>query len=128
MGRLLCCLWSRALFFLLCTVLCSAQSRENVTQVLSVHNASLHAQLQMSANSPAHRDQIAKEGSSTVIECNLNASQNGDVMWFNSKGHSLGEVEGGKRTIKWRSATLQRISALVYFLNLDKMCLSTTEK
>lgn len=108
MGRALSCLCSWTLFFLLCTVLCIAQSRENFTQVLSLHNASLHtqlqilqnasmhAQLQISANSPTHRDQIAKEGSSTVIECNLNASQNGDVMWFNSKGRSLGEVEGGK--------------------------------
>lgn len=107
MGRALSCLCSWTLFFLLCTVLCIAQSRENFTQVLSLHNASLHtqlqilqnasmhAQLQISANSPTHRDQIAKEGSSTVIECNLNASQNGDVMWFNSKGRSLGEVEGG---------------------------------
>ncbi|XP_072256571.1 microfibril-associated glycoprotein 3 [Pyxicephalus adspersus] len=95
MGRSFSCLCLRTLFFLLCNVICIAQSRENFTQILSLHNASLHAQLQISANSPAHRDQIAKEGSSTVIECNLNASQNGDVMWFNSKGHPLGEVEGG---------------------------------
>ncbi|XP_040296112.1 microfibril-associated glycoprotein 3 [Bufo bufo] len=75
--------------------LSNAQILPNNTQPLSLHNASLHAQLQISANSPAHRDQIAKEGSSTVIECNLNASQNGDVVWFNSKGRPLEEVEGG---------------------------------
>lgn len=84
---------------LLAGVLASAQILPNTTHLLSLHNASLHAQLQISANSPAHRDQIAKEGSSTVIECNLNASQNGDVVWFNSKGHPLGEVEGGKLVV-----------------------------
>ncbi|KAM4746937.1 microfibril-associated glycoprotein 3 isoform 1-T2 [Rhinophrynus dorsalis] len=80
----------------LATVLSRAHSthNENDTHGLEMHNITMHKQLQMSANSPAHRDLIAREGSSTVIECNLNATQNGDIMWFNSKGHLLGEVEG----------------------------------
>ncbi|XP_066446545.1 microfibril-associated glycoprotein 3 [Eleutherodactylus coqui] len=92
--------------FLLAGALSSAQILPNITHPLSLHNASIHAQLQISANSPAHRDQIAKEGSSTVIECNLNASQNGDVVWFNSKGHPVGEVEGGGRWLISSSGAL----------------------
>ncbi|XP_073424007.1 microfibril-associated glycoprotein 3 [Dendrobates tinctorius] len=100
MERPVSCLSSLPLFsLLLCSIraglFSNAQTVSNTTHQLSLHNASVHAQFQISANAPAHRDQIAKEGSSTVIECNLNASQNGDVVWFNSKGHHLGEVEGG---------------------------------
>lgn len=91
---------------LLAGVLSSAQILPNNTHLLSLHNVSLHAQLQISANSPAHRDQIAREGSSTVIECNLNASQNGDVLWFNSKGRPLAEVEGGGRWLISSSGAL----------------------
>ncbi|XP_075066213.1 microfibril-associated glycoprotein 3 [Mixophyes fleayi] len=73
--------------------------QENKTHLLHLHNASFYAPLRLNANTPAHRDQIAKEGSSTVIECNLTATQNGDVVWFNSKGRPLGQVEGGG---KWQ--------------------------
>ncbi|CAN2387323.1 Immunoglobulin C-2 Type [Pristimantis euphronides] len=92
--------------FLLAGALSSAHILPNNTHLLSPHNVSLHAQLQISANSPAHRDQIAKEGSSTVIECNLNASQNGDVVWFNSKGRPLGEPEGGGKWLISSSGAL----------------------
>lgn len=91
---------------LLAAVLSSAQILPNTTHLLTLHNASVHVQLQISANSPAHRDQIAKEGSSTVIECHLNASQNGDVVWYNSKGHPLGEVEGGGKWLISSSGAL----------------------
>ncbi|XP_063784425.1 microfibril-associated glycoprotein 3 [Pseudophryne corroboree] len=97
---------------LLCTSLAIVPSaaqishQENQTHAVHVHNASFHAQLQITANAPAHRDQIAKEGSSTVIECNLNATQNGDVVWFNSRGHPLGEVEGGGKWLISSSGAL----------------------
>ncbi|XP_068134439.1 microfibril-associated glycoprotein 3 [Hyperolius riggenbachi] len=106
MERFLSCLPWRPVLFLSCALLCGVHGRDNLTQVLSLHNASLHAQLQVSANSLPHRDQIAKEGSSTVIECNLNASQNGDVVWFNSKGRPLGEVEGGGKWLISSSGAL----------------------
>uniref|UniRef100_F7B523 Microfibril-associated glycoprotein 3 n=1 Tax=Xenopus tropicalis TaxID=8364 RepID=F7B523_XENTR len=73
-------------------------STRNDTQGMDLHNITMHKQFQISANSPAHRDLIAREGSSTVIECNLNATQNGDVVWFNSKGYLLGEED---REGKW---------------------------
>ncbi|XP_072001633.1 microfibril-associated glycoprotein 3 [Engystomops pustulosus] len=106
------CLSSQSLFFLLlaCCSLAGGFSTEqippNSTHLIGLHNASFHAQLKISASSPAHRDQIAKEGSSTLIECNLNASQNGDVVWFNSKGHLLGEVEGDGRWLISSSGAL----------------------
>ncbi|MEE6478322.1 hypothetical protein FKM82_011818 [Ascaphus truei] len=81
---------------LLCTGLAAAlASARVITDGNDLRNASFRAQLQISASSPPHRDLIAKEGSSTIIECNLNATQHGDVLWFNSKGRPLGEVEGG---------------------------------
>ncbi|XP_053574675.1 microfibril-associated glycoprotein 3 [Bombina bombina] len=74
------------------------------SQGLKPNNASFQTPLQISANSPAHRDLIAKEGSSTVIECNINATEHGDIVWFNSKGHPLGELEGGKWLISSNGA------------------------
>ncbi|XP_053318330.1 microfibril-associated glycoprotein 3 [Spea bombifrons] len=92
----------------LAVYLASAQTISNATSAhaLSPHNASFHAQLRLSANSPAHHNLIAKEGSSTVIECNLNTTQNGDIMWFNSKGRPLGEVEGGGKWVISSSGAL----------------------
>ncbi|KAM9313192.1 microfibril-associated glycoprotein 3 [Gastrophryne carolinensis] len=94
------------LLFLLCILLRCAHGTENRTQILGSHNASLHARLQVSADTPPHRDQIAREGSSTVIECNLNASQNGEVVWFNSKGRALGEMEAGGKWLISSSGAL----------------------
>ncbi|XP_056372807.1 microfibril-associated glycoprotein 3 isoform X2 [Hyla sarda] len=104
------CLLSLSLFLLVCCSLADGlannQSLPNGTHQLILHNASFNTQLHISANFPSHRDQIAKEGSSTVIECHLNASQNGDVVWFNSKGHPLGEVEGGGKWLISSSGAL----------------------
>ncbi|KAM4676961.1 microfibril-associated glycoprotein 3 isoform 1-T2 [Discoglossus pictus] len=96
---------------LLCTSLTSALSSVHTvngsdTQGLEVHNASLRTPLKMSADSPVHHHLIAKEGTSTVIECNINASQHGDIVWFNSKGHPLGEVEGGGKWLISSSGAL----------------------
>ncbi|XP_005800438.1 microfibril-associated glycoprotein 3 [Xiphophorus maculatus] len=46
---------------------------------------------------------LAKEGSSTLIECNVTEVQE-DVRWYNSKGLLLGEEEGGKWQIQERGA------------------------
>ncbi|XP_039632181.1 microfibril-associated glycoprotein 3-like [Polypterus senegalus] len=43
----------------------------------------------------AHRDIIAKEGSSALIECNLTGNHYDDILWYNSKGHILDEERGG---------------------------------
>ncbi|KAL2095201.1 hypothetical protein ACEWY4_009920 [Coilia grayii] len=45
------------------------------------------------ADLPTSRDIVVKEGSSTVIECNVTGSQN-SILWYNSKGHMLDEEEG----------------------------------
>lgn len=47
------------------------------------------------ADLPALRDITVKEGSSTLIECNITGSHN-DILWYNSKGHILDEERGGK--------------------------------
>ncbi|XP_062392803.1 microfibril-associated glycoprotein 3-like [Sardina pilchardus] len=44
---------------------------------------------------PTSRDIVVKEGSSTLIECNVTGSHN-DIMWYNSKGHILDEEGDGK--------------------------------
>ncbi|XP_054902456.1 microfibrillar-associated protein 3-like [Poeciliopsis prolifica] len=46
---------------------------------------------------------LAKEGSSTLIECNVTEVQE-DVRWYNSKGLLLGKEEGGKWQIQERGA------------------------
>ncbi|XP_063303925.1 microfibril-associated glycoprotein 3 [Pelobates fuscus] len=90
------------LFTSLTAFLASADILPNGTspQQVGLHNASFNA------NSPAHRDLIAKEGSSMVIECNLNTTQNGDIVWFNSKGHPLREIEGGGKWLILSSGAL----------------------
>lgn len=42
---------------------------------------------------------LAKEGSSTLIECNVTVDQV-DVRWYNSKGLRLGDEQGGKWQIQ----------------------------
>ncbi|XP_029439649.1 microfibril-associated glycoprotein 3 [Rhinatrema bivittatum] len=71
-------------------------NRTNLTDQGSFpHNVSLYSDLHGSSNSPTHHDITAKEGTSTLIECNLNSSQYGQILWYNSKGHLLAEEEGG---------------------------------
>uniref|UniRef100_A0A8C5M357 Microfibril-associated glycoprotein 3 n=1 Tax=Leptobrachium leishanense TaxID=445787 RepID=A0A8C5M357_9ANUR len=96
------------LFTSLTAYLTSAEILPNGTiqQHVGLHNATFNAHLPVSTNSAPHRDLIAKEGSSMVIECNLNATQNGDIVWFNSKGHPLGEVEGGGKWLILSSGAL----------------------
>ncbi|XP_076130544.1 microfibrillar-associated protein 3-like [Alosa pseudoharengus] len=47
------------------------------------------------ADLPTSRDIVVKEGSSTLIECNVTGSHD-DIMWYNSKGHILDEQGDGK--------------------------------
>ncbi|KAK2828023.1 hypothetical protein Q5P01_019057 [Channa striata] len=46
---------------------------------------------------PSGRDIVVKEGSGTLIECNVTGGHD-DIKWYNSKGTLLVEGEGGK----WR--------------------------
>ncbi|CAM5159631.1 unnamed protein product [Natator depressus] len=59
--------------------------------------ASLHPVFRVVANSPAHHDIIAKEGTSALIECKLNISQYEFILWYNSKGQLLNERDEGGR-------------------------------
>ncbi|XP_019361645.1 PREDICTED: microfibril-associated glycoprotein 3 [Gavialis gangeticus] len=69
----------------------------NGTTVPESLNVSLHPVLQALGNSPAHHDIIAKEGTSALIECNLNISQYEFILWYNSKGHLLKQNDEGGR-------------------------------
>ncbi|XP_074865389.1 microfibril-associated glycoprotein 3 [Carettochelys insculpta] len=60
-------------------------------------NASLHPFFRFLANSPAHHDIIAKEGSSALIECKLNLSQYEFILWYNSKAQLLTQRDEGGR-------------------------------
>lgn len=67
----------------------------DLTIPLSVSNHSASRfHLQLMADSPTHHDIIAKEGTSTRINCSLNISRLEDIQWYNSKGHLLREAEG----------------------------------
>ncbi|NWR54506.1 MFAP3 protein, partial [Bucorvus abyssinicus] len=83
----------------------------NRTVAFGTFNASLHAVSQALVSSPAHHDIIAKEGTSTVIECKLNISQFEYVLWYNSKGHLLEEKdEGGQWRIAATSLNITKVS------------------
>ncbi|NWR50501.1 MFAP3 protein, partial [Regulus satrapa] len=73
----------------------------NRTVASGSFNASLHAVSQALISSPAHRDIIAKEGTSVLIECKLNISQYEHIFWYNSKGDLLVQKGEGDR---WRIA------------------------
>lgn len=51
--------------------------------------------VQLLASLPTLRDIVVKEGTSTLIECNVTGVHD-DIQWYNSKGHALGEEVGGK--------------------------------
>lgn len=48
------------------------------------------------ASVPSSRDIVVREGSSTLIECNVTGSHD-DIKWYNSKGILLGEGGGRRR-------------------------------
>ncbi|XP_040906687.1 microfibrillar-associated protein 3-like [Toxotes jaculatrix] len=50
-------------------------------------------------NNPSNRDIVVKEGSSTLIECNVTGHHN-NIKWYNSKGPLLAEGAGGKWQIQ----------------------------
>ncbi|KGL79808.1 Microfibril-associated glycoprotein 3 [Tinamus guttatus] len=83
----------------------------NRTVVLGTFNASLHPVFQALANSPEHHDVIAKEGTSVLIECKVNASQYEYILWYNSRGHLLQQKdEGGRWWIADNSLNITRVN------------------
>lgn len=78
----------------------------NRTVAFETSNASLLAVSQALVSSPAHHDIIAKEGTSTVIECKLNISQLEYVLWYNSRGHLLEEKDEGELSCWFLSFTI----------------------
>uniref|UniRef100_A0A667YTC4 Microfibril-associated glycoprotein 3 n=1 Tax=Myripristis murdjan TaxID=586833 RepID=A0A667YTC4_9TELE len=48
---------------------------------------------------PTVREMVVKEGSSTLLECNVTGARD-DIQWFNSKGALLDEDAGGKWKIE----------------------------
>uniref|UniRef100_A0A8D0GZ79 Microfibril-associated glycoprotein 3 n=1 Tax=Sphenodon punctatus TaxID=8508 RepID=A0A8D0GZ79_SPHPU len=90
--KLICCL------FVL--IVSAGFALENTTSNWTIalgSNASLPPVFQALANSPAHHDIIAKEGTFALIECNLNSSQYEYIRWYNSKGRLLEQEGGGGR-------------------------------
>nr|XP_033783134.1 microfibril-associated glycoprotein 3 [Geotrypetes seraphini]XP_033783135.1 microfibril-associated glycoprotein 3 [Geotrypetes seraphini]XP_033783136.1 microfibril-associated glycoprotein 3 [Geotrypetes seraphini] len=82
-------------------------SRTNTTDHKSFpNNVSLYSDLHGLSTSPTHYDITAKEGTSTLIECNLNSSQYEQILWYNSKGHLLVEDEGGGKWLISDSGSL----------------------
>ncbi|KAM8798969.1 microfibril-associated glycoprotein 3 [Eudromia elegans] len=83
----------------------------NRTVVLGSFNTSLHPVFQALANSPAHHDIIAKEGTSVLIECKVNVSQYEYILWYNSRGHLLDQKdEGGRWWIADNSLNITRVN------------------
>ncbi|XP_067899734.1 microfibril-associated glycoprotein 3-like [Heterodontus francisci] len=75
-----------------CTFVCTLYNGANHSYVSterasSVANAGSH----FHSSLPAHRDLIVKEGTSVLIECNVNSSQLHKILWYNSKGNLLEE-------------------------------------
>lgn len=50
------------------------------------------------SSDPSSRDIVVREGSSTLIECNVTGGHD-DIKWFNSKGPLLGEGAGRRRVL-----------------------------
>lgn len=50
------------------------------------------------ASVPSSRDIVVREGSSTLIECNV-TGRHEEIKWYNSKGTLLGEGEGKRRKL-----------------------------
>ncbi|XP_014436643.1 microfibril-associated glycoprotein 3 [Pelodiscus sinensis] len=99
--KLSCCL----LTLIITAVLPAAFALENVASNRTITpgsrsvspNASLHPVFRVMANSPAHHDIIAKEGSSVLIECKLNLSRYEFILWYNSKAQLLKQRDEGGR-------------------------------
>ncbi|XP_064423066.1 microfibril-associated glycoprotein 3 [Latimeria chalumnae] len=68
----------------------TAQSREG----LAFTNSSLPSGVQLQTAFSGHHDIIVKEGTSAVIECNVNGTHYKEVFWYNSKGRLLDEEKG----------------------------------
>ncbi|MBN3296244.1 microfibril-associated glycoprotein 3 [Amia ocellicauda] len=80
--------------FLGCTVVCFTGAQRAAGFRTEPPQNKSHIPEQRLANLPALREVVVKEGSSTLIECNVTGSYE-DILWYNSKGHILDEEEGG---------------------------------
>uniref|UniRef100_UPI00398F8A49 microfibrillar-associated protein 3-like n=1 Tax=Pristiophorus japonicus TaxID=55135 RepID=UPI00398F8A49 len=80
------------LVFNCCTFVCTLYNGTNSSYVRT-EKASSAAQAgsRFLSNLPAQRDLIVKEGTSVLIECNVNSSQLHNILWYNSKGNLLEE-------------------------------------
>ncbi|XP_078087036.1 microfibrillar-associated protein 3-like [Mustelus asterias] len=87
-----------ALFFNCCTFVGTLYHGANHSYV-STGKVSSVANAGSLSSLPAHRDLIVKEGTSVLIECNVNSSYLHNVLWYNSKGDLLEET--GETDGKW---------------------------
>lgn len=80
----------------------AADAPDSVAHV-SIH----HISPQLLAALPVHHDIIVKEGRSVVINCSISSKLlYEEVLWYNSKGHLLDEVEGGGKWLISESGAL----------------------
>ncbi|XP_051870175.1 microfibril-associated glycoprotein 3-like isoform X2 [Pristis pectinata] len=88
------------LIFNFCIFVCGLYNGTNYSSI-SVRRVSSvsRAGSNFLSNLPAHRDLIVKEGTSVLIECNVNSSQFYNILWYNSKGSLL--KESSKTVGKW---------------------------
>lgn len=71
-----------------CTLVCGLYNSANDSSV-NVQRGVPHAGSNLFSKLLAHRDLIVKEGTSVLIECNVNSSQIYNIQWYNSKGSLL---------------------------------------
>ncbi|XP_069754575.1 microfibril-associated glycoprotein 3-like [Narcine bancroftii] len=76
-----------------CRFVCGLYSGANDSSVSAQRVSSVpHAGPNFLSNLPTHHDLIVKEGTSVLIECNVNSSQFYNILWYNSKGSLLKET------------------------------------
>ncbi|GCC28300.1 hypothetical protein chiPu_0006729 [Chiloscyllium punctatum] len=86
-----------SLIFNCCTLVCTLYNGTNYSTERTI--LATNARSRLLSSLPAHRDIIVKEGTSVLIECNVNNSQLRNVLWYNSKGDLL--EESGELDAKW---------------------------
>ncbi|XP_067852341.1 microfibril-associated glycoprotein 3-like [Heptranchias perlo] len=88
------------LFLNCCTFVCTLYNGANHSYISSERTGSVaHIGSRFLSKLPSHHDLIVKEGTSVLIECNVNSSQLHDILWYNSKGNLL--EESRERDGKW---------------------------
>lgn len=92
-----------------CTLVCGLYNSANDT--VNVQRGVSHAGSNFFSKLLAHRDLIVKEGTSVLIECNVNNSQIYNILWYNSKG-SLLKDSSTTGNVKFRSLNYNLLSTL----------------